>query len=80
MKGYAGVDQEIAVAKTQKLLTPDQLEAFYHDNFVKSQVTDFITLTRSSLNPSSKVIVDIGGEWAISQKPFRIPLAYRFGY
>ena len=57
--------------ETQKLLTPDQLEAFYHDNFVKSQVTDFIALTRSLLNPSSKVIVDIGGEWAISQKLFR---------
>ena len=49
------------MAKTQKLLKPDQLEAFYHDNFVKSQVADFIALTRSLLNPSFKVIVDIGG-------------------
>ena len=68
------------MAKTQKLLKPDQLEAFYHDNFVKSQVADFIALTRSLLNPSFKVIVDIGGGWAISQKPFRMPWAYQFGY
>lgn len=47
--------------KTQKLLAQDQLEAFYHDNFVKSQVADFISLTSSFINPSSDVIVDIGG-------------------
>ena len=47
--------------KTQKLLAPDQLEAFYHDNFVKSQVTDFMALTRALINPSSDVMVDIGG-------------------
>ena len=47
--------------KIQKLLAQDQLEAFYHDNFVKSQVADFISLTSSFINPSSDVIVDIGG-------------------
>lgn len=47
--------------KTQKLLAQDQLEAFYHDNFVKSQVADFMALTRALINPSTDVMVDIGG-------------------
>lgn len=63
--------------KTQKLLAPDQLEAFYHDNFVKSQVTDFMALTRALINPSSDVMVDIGGGLDISQRLFRMRLVYQ---
>jgi hypothetical protein len=40
------------MAKTQKLLKQDQLEAFYHDHFVKSQVADFVALTGSRIDPS----------------------------
>lgn len=47
--------------KTQKLLAQDQLEAFYHDLFVGSQVADFFSLIGSLLNPCSDIIIDVGG-------------------
>ncbi|MEQ1637615.1 MAG: hypothetical protein ABL903_13070 [Methylococcales bacterium] len=46
---------------TQKILTQDQIAAFYHDDFVKSQVEDFILLFGSSVNSTLVKIVDIGG-------------------
>ncbi len=45
----------------QKLLSKDQIENFYHDDFVKSQVEDFITLLGTSFSPSLERVVDIGG-------------------
>ena len=30
---------------TQKILSQDQITAFYHDNFVENQVEDFMALS-----------------------------------
>lgn len=50
----------------QQTLSQPQIEAFYHDNFVESQVKDFIKLLGLTINPASGgitlgKIVDIGG-------------------
>lgn len=47
----------------QKILTADQLEGFYHDQFVKDQVGHFqeIVLGRFSCEMASEAVVDIGG-------------------
>ena len=42
----------------QKTLSPDQIEAFYHDHFVASQVEHFTALTRPE---AGRTIVDVGG-------------------
>lgn len=47
--------------KTQQTLSPNQIETFYHDDFVESQVRDFIKLLKISATPSLVNIVDIGG-------------------
>ena len=47
--------------KTQQTLSPNQIETFYHDVFVESQVRDFIKLLKISATPSLGNIVDIGG-------------------
>jgi hypothetical protein len=45
--------------EVQVELSINQIEAFYHDQFVDDQVRDFITLSSSA--PITGVIVDIGG-------------------
>ena len=45
----------------QRVLSDKQLEAFYHDNFVKEQIEDFLRLAGSSTDPKAGVVVDIGG-------------------
>jgi hypothetical protein len=50
----------------QKLLSNNQIEYFYHNDFVERQIEDFIKLTGTSLNNVSNilnpgVIVDLGG-------------------
>ena len=46
---------------SQQTLSQNQIEAFYHDNFVESQVRDFIKLLGPAVDPSSGCVVDIGG-------------------
>lgn len=47
----------------QRILRPDQLEAFYHSEFVRDQVKDFLVLLeKSGLRLSNdEMLVDIGG-------------------
>lgn len=52
--------------QSQQTLSQNQIEAFYHDNFVESQVGDFIKLLGTSVNSNAGSltlgkIVDIGG-------------------
>jgi hypothetical protein len=47
--------------KTQNILSQSQIEAFYHDNFVDSQVRDFIKLIGLRIYPHLGKIVDMGG-------------------
>ena len=44
----------------QRKLNPDQLEPFYHDEFVTSQIAPFNEML-SGRGTASDVIVDIGG-------------------
>lgn len=44
----------------QSLLSPLQIEAFYHDHFVEAQVRDYIKLA-GDIVPSSRGILDVGG-------------------
>ena len=46
---------------TQKILSQDQITAFYHDLFVENQVEYFIAFSGFSVTPSLDNIVDIGG-------------------
>lgn len=51
---------------TQQVLSKSQIAAFYHDDFVESQVNDFIKLlgisiNESTINSHAKIIADIGG-------------------
>lgn len=46
---------------SQKTLSQDQITAFYHDLFVKSQVEDFIALLDSLPTLSIEKVIDIGG-------------------
>lgn len=43
----------------QRLLSPEQVEAFYHTDFVEDQVSDFQSLMRDLA--SDGVVVDLGG-------------------
>jgi hypothetical protein len=45
----------------QSTLSQAQVEAFYHDNFVDSQVRDFLKLHRSLELPLPGKIIDVGG-------------------
>lgn len=45
----------------QKTLSQDQIEAFYHDYFVESQVRDFVKLSGRAINSTPGKIVDVGG-------------------
>lgn len=56
----------------QKSLNQDQIEPFYHDNFVKSQVNDFINLTNTIPNCNSGAIIDIGGGYGFFAKELEI--------
>lgn len=56
------VEPALAVkAKTsQKRLSAEQVEAFYHDQFVKDQVDHFVSLVREG-GTAEGVVVDVGG-------------------
>ena len=63
----------------QTTLNPDQLEAFYHDEFVRDQINDFDFLIGTQLkatNVSDSVVVDLGGGVGY----FANELKRRFGY
>ena len=45
----------------QNTLSRNQIEAFYHDEFVESQVNDFIRLIGASDVSTSGKVVDVGG-------------------
>jgi hypothetical protein len=44
----------------QKILNPEQIEAFYHDQFVQQQVEHFKKIALSSFE-NNRVVVDVGG-------------------
>lgn len=46
---------------SQQTLSKNQIEAFYHDNFVETQVRDFIALLGSSVETAAGSVVDVGG-------------------
>lgn len=46
---------------SQKILSQDQISAFYHDNFVKTQVESFVKLLSFLETLSLDNVVDIGG-------------------
>ena len=46
---------------TQKLLSQNQIEDFYHDEFVANQAGDFIALLGSVATESVNKVIDIGG-------------------
>lgn len=48
------------VLPSQKLLTEAQLSEFYADNFVATQIRQFLEFTRGRL-PAAKAVVDVGG-------------------
>jgi hypothetical protein len=63
----------------QTTLSPSQLEAFYHDAFVRDQVNDFDLLIGAQLkaaNASERVVVDLGGGVGY----FANEIKRRFGY
>jgi len=43
----------------QRTLSIEQIEAFYHSEFVDDQVRDFMELTRET--PDRSLVVDVGG-------------------
>jgi len=49
------------MTNTQKTLSQEQIEAFYHDDFVESQVNDFIKFFGTSTDNACGRIVDVGG-------------------
>lgn len=48
-----------APADSQRILSAEQVEAFYHDEFVNDQVRDFAEMARTSAGDG--VVVDVGG-------------------
>lgn len=48
------------MTSNQKELSPDQISAFYHSEFVEDQVRDFAALVSPSL-PDKGIVADIGG-------------------
>lgn len=61
----------------QKNLSQAQVEAFYHDNFVASQVSDFIKLSRTFIEPTSGKIIDIGGGCGFFAKALQSLTAFK---
>lgn len=55
----------------QKKLAADQVSAFYHDGFVRSQVEHFDSIVMPIIN-KEKVVVDIGGGLDILQRRLKI--------
>jgi SAM-dependent methyltransferase len=50
------------VPMQQRVLAADQIQAFYHDEFVEDQVRHFVELLGSSAGASDRgVVVDVGG-------------------
>lgn len=47
-------------ASTQRALSQEQIEAFYHDEFVDSQVGNYLALV-PTLVPRPRAVVDVGG-------------------
>lgn len=54
--------------QTQKTLSQDNIEVFYHDNFIKSQVKDFIKLFGVSINQILGKVIDVGGGYGFFAK------------
>jgi hypothetical protein len=52
---------EITMSIHQKKLQADQIQMFYHDEFVESQVKDFSKLLGPSIDPAEDRVVDVGG-------------------
>lgn len=45
----------------QKTLSHEQIEEFYHDDFVESQVKNFLQLLPTRAGNSAELVVDVGG-------------------
>lgn len=62
---------------SQQTLSQNQIEAFYHDNFVESQVRDFIKLLGSSADAAPGSVVDIGGGCGFFAKALQTSTPYK---
>lgn len=63
--------------KTQQTLSQEQIEAFYHDCFVESQVSDFIKLSGLMSISDQGKIVDIGGGCGFFAKALQESSAFK---
>lgn len=61
----------------QTTLSQNQIEAFYHDNFVENQVSDFIKLVGTTIDPASGRVVDIGGGCGFFAKALQNRTAFK---
>jgi hypothetical protein len=61
----------------QQTLSQNQIQAFYHDDFVESQVRDFDTLLKVSVKPLEGTIIDIGGGAGFFAKAIQERLAVK---
>ena len=61
----------------QNTLSKKQIEAFYHDEFVASQVGDFIKLIGASVVSTSGKVVDFGGGCGFFAKALQNQAAFR---
>jgi len=63
--------------KSQQKLSHSQIEAFYHDSFVESQVRDFIRLLGTPIDASSGCVVDIGGGFGFFAKALQTTTQFK---
>jgi len=61
----------------QQILKEEQIEAFYHDNFVTSQVADFVALVPKRVNLNDRRVVDIGGGCGFFAKALSAEWGYK---
>lgn len=58
-------------------MSQDQIKAFYHDAFVESQVSDFITLLSAFIKSPTGSIIDVGGGAGFFAKAIQDRLAIK---
>lgn len=61
----------------QITLPQTQIEPFYHDHFVESQVEDFIKLTNTDFDPASGIVLDVGGGCGFFSKALQDRVAFK---
>jgi hypothetical protein len=58
----------------QKTLSAEQIKDFYHDNFVKDQVSDFLNFFGKNVSDDLKQVIDIGGGCGFLRSTFKSKL------